>query len=36
MTRPWRRTTLHFSQIFFTLALTFTVACSSFVGYLNR
>lgn len=25
MTRPWRRITLHFLQIFLTLGLTFTV-----------
>src|SRR6476469_1984035 len=31
MTRPWRRITLHLSQIFLTLGLTFTVSpfCSS-------
>jgi hypothetical protein len=29
MTRPWRRITLHLSQIFLTLGLTFTAAVTS-------
>src|SRR5690242_7267830 len=32
MTRPWRRMTLHLSQIGLTLGLTFKAGLSSFVG----
>src|SRR4051795_7040838 len=34
MTRPWRRITLHLSQIFLTLGLTFTGPLVSFSGLL--